>query len=909
MKISSKILFLFTISFILLIYPVFSIPASAQTEDDDWQPPINLSKSGANSDPIFLIDSYGKFQIIWKDTYNLNFVFSSWDGNTWSTPNVGNFPFPYENNLLKLVADNQGKIHAFWTDSENDLYYSRVLAENFSTLPSQWITAQLLESSVAGIDISVDGNNNVHLAIMRSENLKNNITPGVFYMVYSNENAVWSQTTELDSSSYLRTVTPDESNIDIALAENSIGLDSVFIAWSNPSRARLFFVSSTDAGVTWDSPVEIVGPNAAFGIVSPFDIMIEANEDQLLALWKVRDAGNNCSQEYKWSIDQGKTWSDQKELFDSQTGCPEENHLYKTDNGEFLLFSFINKQPSFLAWNGSSWSNPQPQYDFVNFLDPDTKRNLDLQCREAALHGNSFYVVGCDLDLNQDIWITSRQIRSTEGWFPSPSSWNTPEILTNPNRRISSLISVADKTSAYLFWVQSSWSDTQTDNASIHYARWNGNQWTFPSSIIVNVGGIPIQLNATLDNQGRLLLIWVNQQTGELLFSWANADRANISVEWSEPIVLPAPSNIVSSPDILIDAAGKIVIAYAVPLNEDRGLYFIESDDAGTTWSKPTKIINAIDADWDLVDQPKIILAPDGHLHLLFTQYAIEGPIRKPITLFYTQSRDGGNTWSTPETVSEGLIQWSDLIRNGETIHRLWQEKTELVVVNNDQVSLDSGETWMRKNTISGNNSGKNNSVNAIYNHLGYLHFVQLININEMLLLQDWFWDGASWVSDESIELSSQNLDGKEIQSSISACITSDGVLNVAILVDFVDYSNELQNNITNIRRMVGEPILDEEPDLFILASQDFITNTNDIQAQEVQAEIATPIIQATDSATKEPEITVTPTTSNQTASQKPPKKNVVGLVLVGIVFTLMLSLIFAWKQFSAMREKRNNSR
>ena len=910
MKTSFKFSLLFAIiGFSLLFILADPIAVMAQAENNDWVPPLNLSKSGANTNPLLLIDSNSGFHAIWQDTYGEKWVYTSGDGDTWSEPEVVNFPFPYDHNLLQLITDNQGKIHAFWTDEKNDLYYSRVLAENMSAVPSLWTTPQLLESSVVGIDTEVDTNNDVHLALIRSENLKNAITPGIFYMVFSNEKSTWSQTTELDGSSYLRTVTPENSNIDIALAENSTGLNSIFIAWGNPSRARLFFVSSTDAGVTWDPPVEIAGPNAAFGIVSPSEIMIEANDDQLLALWKVRDAGNNCSQVYKWSTDQGQTWNDQKEIFDSQTGCPEENDLYKTDDGEFLLFSILNNQPSFLAWNGTSWSNAQTQYDFVSFIDPDTKRNLDLQCRETALHKNSFYVIGCDLDLNQDIWITSRQIESTESWFPSPSTWNTPETLTSTNQQISSLVSVADEAVIHQFWVQSAWSDTKTENANIHYARWNGNQWTFPSSIIGNLGGIPIQLDATLDNQGRLLLAWVNQQTGELQFSWANAERANISVEWSEPIVLPTPSNIISSPDILVDATGKVVIAYAVPLNEERGLYFTESDESRTTWSEPVKIINAIDSEWDLVDQPKIVLTPDGHLHLLFTQYAVEGFTRKPKTLYYTQSGDGGNTWSTPEIVSEGLIQWSDLIRNGETIHRLWQEKTELVVVNNDQVSLDSGKTWMRKNTISGNNSGKNNSVNAIYNHAGYLHFVQLINIDEMLVLQDWYWDGSSWVSDESVELSGQDFNGNEVQSTISADITSGGILNVGILIDFVDYSNELKNNITNIRRMVGEPILDGEPDLFMLPSQNPTTNTNGIQVQEVQAEVATPIVQATDSTTMEPETTAASNASGQTIFPKTLNKNVIGVIFVGIVFILTLSLAFVWKRFSTIREMKNNSR
>ena len=115
-------------------------------------------------------------------------------------------------------------------------------------------------------------------------------------------------------------------------------------------------------------------------------------------------------------------------------------------------------------------------------------------------------------------------------------------------------------------------------------------------------------------------------------------------------------------------------------------------------------------------------------------------------------SLDGGETWSDLQFLSEGDIQWSDIVSyDDHTVHVLWQEYDGLVFANLSQVSQDSGESWSKTFTITGVNDSSTPVVLAA-DEFENLHFIQLLKNNnaptikqENLILQDWKWNGSSW--------------------------------------------------------------------------------------------------------------------------------------------------------------------
>jgi hypothetical protein len=144
---------------------------------------------------------------------------------------------------------------------------------------------------------------------------------------------------------------------------------------------------------------------------------------------------------------------------------------------------------------------------------------------------------------------------------------------------------------------------------------------------------------------------------------------------------------------MLVDASDRILIAYAITLNEQRGVYVIQSSDLGSTWSSPVRAFDATAVNWEMVDQPKLAVTEDGRLHILFTQYTLLGG-QKAVGLYYSQSTDGGLTWTSPQMVNQNPVEWSEIESFQQTLHRFWQEKDQSVTSTYHQISSDGGMTW-----------------------------------------------------------------------------------------------------------------------------------------------------------------------------------------------------------------------
>ena len=84
-------LFLFVAVLSLLV--VSGLTALAQTEEDRiWSDPINISGSGAASEPSLSQDTNGTYHLFWRDEF-AGILYTNGDGQTWSDPVSPRFPF------------------------------------------------------------------------------------------------------------------------------------------------------------------------------------------------------------------------------------------------------------------------------------------------------------------------------------------------------------------------------------------------------------------------------------------------------------------------------------------------------------------------------------------------------------------------------------------------------------------------------------------------------------------------------------------------------------------------------------------------------------------------------------------------------------------------------------------------
>jgi hypothetical protein len=736
--------------YLLVIIVVFSLAAnplwnwaqvSAQDlQDDLWSDPINLSRSGAANHPSMVLDSDGVLHVTWGDQYSGS-VAAHLEGQDWSQPVTAGFPFsPY---LPRLVGDNLGRVHAFWLDDGNNLWYSRVLNGQFET-GRAWISPAILAISVANVAVTVDDQDRLHAVYLRVVDTPE-FPAGVYYRGFTSGRDEWSPAEPLYLSAYLRGLTRETSSLSIAIGGSGEGV-TLLATWDNRPRRQIFLARSLDGGVSWSEPQVIAAPAVGSEGNLPQNLVVSARAAEVFLTWQIHLSGAGCAQYYKWSADGGETWgaTEKLEVFN---GCLQSSNLLATKAAPAVLFVMAPTGASLIAWDGTRWSNPQRILD--NFVDPETFSPVTLGCLQNTIDlAGRLIVIGCDLNVGGDIWHISRALGNIERWFPGPVDWSEPTAIAVNLSPISSLSLLVDSQERmHAFWSQTDRRATE-ERTVLYYMRGTADRWSRPVVVLASPEGNVYQPVITLSPDNFFMAVWNDDVSGSLFFSMVDIDRANLPPEWASARVLPAPRLPVESPEIVAATNGSIYVIYAIPLNEARGIYLTMSEDKGKAWTEPVRVFDGVKAGWDWVDHPHLTLTGNGELHVLFERHSTLAG-RGAVELYYARSRDHGGTWSEPELVTGNPPTWDRIVAVGDqALQRMWQERLAGQPTIRYQVSGDNGQTWSRARSIL--SSGEPLSSPAVQkDRAGRLHVVQFFEGNSgQLLLKHWMWDGTAWVDD-----------------------------------------------------------------------------------------------------------------------------------------------------------------
>ncbi len=860
---------------------VIAVPTSHAQSSQIWSDPINLSNAGSSTNPSFVIDLEGVFHVVWFDQFEGYKYTRSTDGVDWVAPKAVRFPFSpaslkdiSQPEVPVLLVDDKGGIHALWqekTDTEGTtaLYYSKM--STGSDLTSSWTTRMKLADSVMDFDAVISTQGILHVGYVSGFSKNSSNPVGVFYRQLKGTS--WSSSTNLYFSQYFRSLRPEEANVRLAVSDEN-ETETVYLVWDDRPQKRILLSKSLDGGKLWESAVQIRDSEDGSNQGMPYNVNVGVIDSNLLLLWQQGQPGSQCSQYSQWSTDGGEQFGPPEKILDDIVGCPQASHFI-TVNKDFSVVSLkILDDIALVAWNGSRWSRPQYQ-EITTFINPLTFDSVIFGCQQIASYNGQLFVVGCDKGNGGDIWFSSRLLGDIENWFPPVTAWTVPAEITQVNQQIAEFSLVSDNENIiHAFWVQAKLLGGNKELPTIQHAEWNGEGWSNPATIISGMDGRPLQLKVYADSYKRLLLAWVDSKTGEMFFSWSESDRASITSEWVTPQMIPSTSQTNNSPDILVDGSGRIIVVYAIPINEQRGIYFVESDDGGKAWTKPVQVFDAASAGWDIVDQPQIGLTGDGRLHVLFKRYSFQGEPRRSLGLYYSQSANGGITWSNSEKVSENPVLWSGIVGYDSSIlYRLWQEYTQSTLVSFHQISHDGGLTWNRPIIVSSINTDTSLTAQT-KDRTGNLHFLQLTGEGNLLILNH-MWDGSRWISQEPKEL---YIKDQGVPSSITAEVSSQGNLLVSVLVDYPYLTDESKSSIICISKSLGLP--EEIP----TSSPSFIAT---VEPAAVKTQETTDILQSP---------TQVPSVSDLSDSSPFLSKSQVGLLLLGGILVL-LSIIF-WPIF-----------
>ncbi len=823
-----------TVLIILSILAVFGmlfgyVPQGFAQEGQDWTQPVNLSLSGIATNPLLAIDFENVLHAIWVDDVDGYKYSQNTDGDTWTKPQTVKYPFDKKGASPVMLSDAIGSFHIFWIDKDANLFYAKTNPLDLS-IPSRWQSTRLAPD-VVNYDVILDAQGVLHTAYIHNVNTAAN-PAGIYYRQSFTDGGSWNGEISLYESEYFRSATGSESFIRIATS-NTLSDQTVYVTWDSRPQKLVFMAVSLDSGSTWNEAQQIKGVEDTGGIDAPFNLNVAAVDDKVLIMWQAGEPGTaRCSVFSQWSDDNGESWGDIVSVLGGRADCPTSSKFIVQEESEIVSILTGQIDPTLVAWNGKRWSDPQTQTQLPAFSNPLTYDAILLGCRFDLISQNRLYVAGCDQGGGGDIWFLSRTLEAVDDWFSLPKTWGVPVIISRELERISSLTSVADtKGDIHSIWVQSSLSDKGSQKFALEYARWDGKQWTKPEPVISSLDGIPMQISFITDIQGRLLLSWIDGESGDLLFSWANLDGANLASNWETPMSLPSPSRLVGSSDIVVDGSGRIVVAYVIPLNEERGIYIVQSTDSGRSWSSPVRVFDAVSARWEKTGSPKISLTADGVLHLIFSRKSVRPG--QPVGLYYSRSVDGGATWMDAQSLSEGDIQWSEIVSYDEqTVHAVWQEFDGLVFANLSLVSQDGGVSWGKTLEVTGVNDSLT-PVALATDGVGKLHFIQLLkNSNattlnqESLILQDWKWTSSSW---EFASSSNVVINGQGIDYSLTSDVTSTGFLGVSMSVEYTDSENKTQNEILTFNRFLEEPTSPKEPIVALIPTPVNLSNATEI--------------------------------------------------------------------------------
>jgi hypothetical protein len=280
----------------------------------------------------------------------------------------------------------------------------------------------------------------------------------------------------------------------------------------------------------------------------------------------------------------------------------------------------------------------------------------------------------------------------------------------------------------------------QNQDPAIQYTYWDGQSWSRITPVLElpegNAGAPAVAAGA----RNGLFLIVPNNQ-GSLYFSRATSGNAATASNWSIPTRLETPHNgQIGSVDVAEDAAGTVYVAYSVPVNDQRGIYLVESKDQGASWSEPLRVFNGAAAGFDLIGAPSLLTSATGALHLVWKVDSIRGDgVAQPLSVYYARSQDGGHTFSDAAPVVQGPVVWRELVIDGKgNLHLFWQQDNLTTVW--DLVSLDGGHVWQYPQGLPDAGSLASVTTDAA----GSLHLVSVGPDS----LRDWLWNGSRWKSE-----------------------------------------------------------------------------------------------------------------------------------------------------------------
>lgn len=646
--------------------------AQAQETEEDWSPPVNLSQSGAASQPRLVSHSAGQLQAFWWDSFDglVTSIIDTTDesGLVWGDPVLSPINSDELESTPVIVADTRGWVHAFWLESgeggETPLMYS-LLTSAFAT----WTAPVMLSSSALTFDVAIAPSGEISLAYIRNTQTPE-IPAGVYVAQFDREDPEWSSPFPVYSSIYYRLLPPEEAYVDLEYLVDAEGNLLLYTIWEDARQGLAYVVKSVDFGDSW-------GEALALGTSEdrPSHPVIAGSPDsKAIVIWRSALEGGCSLYQQEATISATVTvdsWSVPQPVLQDLVDCPQAGYFWTGDDHLYWLWGEGTSNLTIAGWDPAQRIWSQPHSFTFRFEDADEGQSVSMGDLHSTIFGEALAVVGSD-DSNGEVWFTQAGLDIFEIVFSPPPPWSAMQRLTGEGV-IPGYPAIAADNDGHVHMVWSQAASPEAPGTSLYYGRsFAGALYTL--EILNGEQDEVIQQPGMVydpDADG-LHLVWSGGNDGSIFYSWASAADVGTTGAWLPPKKI-TPHTAASFPQIGLDATGNLSVLYVVSLNEGRGVFLVRSQDGGSSWSEPIQVFDAVAEGWAMVNHPALTVSPTGELHAAWVQGELPG-FGLPLGIFYSYSIDGGEDWSEPLLLAGNGNDWPRLALSGDQIHILFAE-------------------------------------------------------------------------------------------------------------------------------------------------------------------------------------------------------------------------------------------
>ncbi len=759
---------------VILLLGLLSVAAVArlvaQANSTSWTQPVNVSQSGAASRPAIAVAGDGSLHVVWWDAVEGE-QYARTAGITstvWTAPltlpdiigrrgldPITNRETIEPPNEVRLATNSGNTLHIFWRDSSDGLFTAQAVN-------GSWGKTTTLAPTVTRLGTATDISGTLRLIYVRPVEADGG-PAGVYLRVH--DGTRWSTDRLISASPYFRAASAE--NLHVSVAGNGRG--ETLAIWNDPQLNQSLLARSDNNGSTWSAPIPLTGTQS---LPIRNASIAAASDNTFILLWQDSAGGSGCSYMQRVSRDGGQTWSAPTRVLRSATVCPTTLQFMPDADGSLWAVGHTGVgpeggvSPAMLAvWDEEAWSELTAAS--LNFFDQSKSREVTLSCMQAAVAGQSAAIVGCDTA--GDVWAARNATELNSLIERLQPVWLPLQVVSdrNDNLAMNGLpVMIADRSgNLHAMWSEST--GTQNDTALVAASRING-RWSLPAKVLRSPSSAGVTANQAeqptlaIDAGQKVHAAWTSGLFGSLYYSWAPVSDVGSAQRWAEPLPLITPGTIASKPDLAVNpASSDIYLIYTIPYNEGRGVYVLRSSDGGGTWLTPTLVFDATAAQWPGVDKARLVYDSASQvLHAAWLRTTLPGTTGSQ-ALYYARSSDQGQTWSKPQLIVEGQVDWPRLaIINTGQVYLAWnlapgQSAATLSGSNTvwGQLSADGGEEWFAPSAVF-ESSEISGPIGLYGNSAGALYIAAVgrdaSNQSALLFAE---WGGQAWRGRESVPL------------------------------------------------------------------------------------------------------------------------------------------------------------